>query len=443
MNTRGEYARAMIDIHRLRADPEAVTATIARRGDGVEGVERVVALDAEQRALTTERDELRARINALSKQVGTLRRDGNVAEAEAAQEESRALGATEKEVAERADAVAAEVTELLLYLPNLPAEDCPDGAGEEDNVVLRVEAFDADAYGEHQRVPHWEIGEALGLLDMERGAKLSGSMFPMYRGAGATLARALCQAALDRNADAFEEIRPPTLVRTDTMVSTGHLPKFIDDAYHLERDDLWAIPTAEVPLTSLGRDEILDEAELPLRLMAHTSCFRREAGSAGRDTRGLLRVHEFDKVEILAYTTPDQARAMHDEILARAEGLIADLGLAYRILDLCTGDIGNSAARTWDIEVYSPGVDQWLEVSSVSWFSDYQARRANIRYRPAPAEGETKPGRPQVVHTLNGSALAVPRVWAAVVETHRRPDGTVALPEVLHPYLRGRPVLGV
>jgi len=432
----------MIDIHLLRADPEAVRAAIARRGDGVDKLERVLALDAEQRALTTERDELRARINALSKEVGTLRRDGRDDEALAAQEESRALGATEKTLGEQVDALAAEVTELLLYLPNLPATDCPDGAGAQDNVVLRVEGYEAAAYGEHQRVAHWDVGTELGLLDMERGAKLSGSMFPMYRGMGATLARALCQAALDRNADAFEEIRPPTLVRTDTMVSTGHLPKFIDDAYHLERDDLWAIPTAEVPLTSLGRDEIFDEADLPVRLMAHTSCFRREAGSAGRDTRGLLRVHEFDKVEILAYATPVQAPALHDEILARAEGLIADLGLAYRILDLCTGDLGNSAARTWDIEVYSPGVDQWLEVSSVSWFSDYQARRANLRYRPAPAEGETKPGRPQVLHTLNGSALAVPRVWAAVVETHRRADGTVALPEVLHPYLRGRTVLG-
>ena len=417
-------------------------AAIARRGDGVEQLERVLALDAEQRALTTERDDLRARINALSKEVGPLRRDGRDDEAQAVQEESRALGATEKQVGDQGEALPARVPDLPRGLPNLPAEDCPDGASEADNVVLRVEGFDASAYGEHQRVAHWDIGSELGLLDMERGAKLSGSMFPMYRGMGATLARALCQAALDRNADAFEEIRPPTLVRTDTMVSTGHLPKFVDDAYHLERDDLWAIPTAEVPLTSLGRDEIFDEADLPVRLMAHTSCFRREAGSAGRDTRGLLRVHEFDKVEILAYATPDQARAMHDEILSRAEGLIADLGLAYRILDLCTGDLGNSAARTWDIEVYSPGVDQWLEVSSVSWFSDYQARRANVRYRPAPAEGETKAGRPQVLHTLNGSALAVPRVWAAVVETHRRADGTVALPEVLHPYLRGRTVLG-
>ncbi len=432
----------MIDIHRLRADPDGVKAAIARRGDGVAAIERVLTLDEEQRARTTERDDLRARINALSKQVGSLRRDGKVAEAEALQTESKALGERERALSDDVDRLAAEVGELLLYTSNLPAADAPDGADERDNVVLRVEHLDEAAYGEHQRVAHWDIGTELGLLDMERGAKLSGAMFAMYRGAGATLARALCQAALDRNADAFEEIRPPTLVRTDTMVSTGHLPKFIDDAYHLERDDLWAIPTAEVPLTSLARDEILDEADLPVRLMAHTSCFRREAGSAGRDTRGLLRVHEFDKVEILAYTTPDQAHDMHREILARAEGLIAELGLAYRILDLCTGDLGNSAARTWDIEVYSPGVDQWLEVSSVSWFSDYQARRANIRYRPAPAEGETKPGRPQVVHTLNGSALAVPRVWAAVVETHRQPDGSIALPEVLHPYLRGQTVLG-
>jgi seryl-tRNA synthetase len=256
-------------------------------------------------------------------------------------------------------------------------------------------------------------------------------MFVMYRGAGAALVRALCQLALDRNADLYEEVRPPTLVLTDTMVSTGHLPKFVDDAYHLERDDLWAIPTAEVPLTSLARDEILAEADLPLRFMAHTSCFRREAGSAGRDTRGLLRVHEFDKVEILAYATPDQAPAMHAELLERAETLIADLGLTYRVLDLCTGDIGNSAARTFDLEVYAPGVGQWLEVSSVSWFSDYQARRANVRYRPTDAKGT------EIVHTFNGSALAVPRVWAGLVETYRQPDGSVVVPELLRPYLRG------
>src|ERR687898_924989 len=194
------------------------------------------------------------------------------------------------------------------------ADGAPDGASEEDNVVVRTEGYDPDGYAEHQRVPHWDIAEEHGLPDLERGAKLSGSMFVMYRRAGATLVRALCQLALDRNADLYEELRPPTLVRTETMVSTGHLPKFIDDAYHLERDDLWAIPTAEVPLTSLARDEILDEAQLPMRLMAHTSCFRREAGSAGKDTRGLLRVHEFDKVELMAYATPQQAAAVHDDI---------------------------------------------------------------------------------------------------------------------------------
>jgi seryl-tRNA synthetase len=220
------------------------------------------------------------------------------------------------------------------------------------------------------------------------------------------------------------------------MVSTGHLPKFADEGYHLERDDLWAIPTAEVPLTSLGRDEILNEADLPMKVMAYTPCFRREAGAAGRDTRGLLRVHEFDKVELLAYATPAQAAEVHADILARAEGTLAALGLAYRVVDLCTGDLGASAARTFDIEVYAPGCDMWLEASSVSWFSDYQARRANIRYRPAEASGTA------VVHTLNGSGLAVPRVWAAVVETYRQPDGTVAVPVCLWPYFRGARSIG-
>jgi seryl-tRNA synthetase len=258
-------------------------------------------------------------------------------------------------------------------------------------------------------------------------------MFPLYRGEGARLVRALCQLALDLNRDAYEEIRPPTLVRTETMVSTGHLPKFEDDAYHLERDDLWAIPTAEVPLTSLGRDQVFDEADLPVRLMAHTSCFRREAGSAGRDTRGLLRVHEFDKVEILAYATPEQAPEVHADILRRAEAALASLGLAYRVLDLAAGDLGASSARTFDLEVYAPGCDMWLEASSVSWFSDYQARRANIRYRPAGGGS----ARTIVANTLNGSALAVPRVWAAVVETHRQRDGSIALPPALQPYFGG------
>jgi seryl-tRNA synthetase len=374
---------------------------------------------------------VRNEIGLLSKQVGQLHREGRKDDATELQERSRALGDDEKTFAAQADELAQRLRDVLLLIPNIPADDCPDGAGEDDNVVLRTHGFDPSNYGEHQRKPHWEIGTELGILDIERGAKLSGSMFVMYRGFGAALVRALVQLALDRNADAYEEIRPPTLVKTETMISTGHLPKFADDAFHIERDDLWAIPTAEVPLTSLARDEVLDEANLPMRLMAHTSCFRRESGSAGRDTRGLLRVHEFDKVEILAYATPEQSAAMHDEILQRAEAVIRDLGLAYRIVDLCAGDIGGPSKRTWDIEVYAPGVDRWLECSSVSWFGDYQARRANIRYRP---EGQKST---QVVHTLNGSALAVPRVWAALVETHRQPDGSILMPEVLHPYLRG------
>ena len=330
--------------------------------------------------------------------------------------------------------MAAEIHDLLLHIPNLPAPDAPDGADEGDNPVLRVQNFDPDSYGEHQRVPHWEFAVEAGWLDMERAAKLSGSMFAMLRGPGASLARAMVQFGLDRNADRYEEIRPPTLVHSQVMVSTGQLPKFADDAYWLERDDLWAIPTAEVPLTSLASGEILDEADLPMRMMAYTPCYRREAGAAGRDTRGLLRVHEFDKVEILAYATPEQAPAAHAEILERAEAAVAELGLAYRIVDICTGDLGQAHHRSWDVEVYAPGADQWLEVSSVSWYSDYQARRANLRYRPEGEKGT------RILHTLNGSALAVPRVWAALVETHRQPDGSVVIPEALRPYL-GRDVL--
>jgi seryl-tRNA synthetase len=220
-------------------------------------------------------------------------------------------------------------------------------------------------------------------------------------------------------------------VKTDTMIGTGHLPKFADDAYHLERDDLWAIPTAEVPLTSMVAGEILDEADLPMRLMAHTTCYRREAGSAGRDTRGLLRVHEFDKVELYSFCTPEQAQAMHMELLERAESAIRDLGLAHRVLDLACGDISGAGARTYDIEVFAPGADRWLEVSSVSWCTDYQARRANIRYRPEGEKGT------RFVHSLNGSGLAVPRVWAGIVETYRQPDGSIRMPDVLLPYLGG------
>ena len=421
----------MIDIRLVRDDPAAVRAALGRRGvDGAE-IDRLVGLDDAARAEIGRRDDLRSQVKALSRLVGEARRDGETQRADELAAESRAIGESERQAAEAAEAASEALRQALLYLPNLPSPDAPDGGGSEDNVVARSWPAELPAYSDAQRVPHWEVGSELGILDMERGAKLSGSMFPLYRGVGARLLRALTSFALDHHADAFEEIRPPTMVRTETMVSTGHLPKFVDEAYHLERDDLWAIPTAEVPLTSMLRGDILAEADLPLRFTAATPCFRREAGAAGRDTRGLLRVHEFDKVELFAYATADQAPALLEEMVGRAERLLTELGLAYRVLDLCAGDLGLSAARTFDLEVYAPGVDQWLEVSSVSWCTDYQARRANIRYRP---DGG---GAPVFVHTLNGSALAWARIWAALIETGRQDDGSVELPPVLHPYLGG------
>jgi seryl-tRNA synthetase len=426
----------MIDIRLVRTDPDGVKAALARKKVDPAEVVRLIQLDEALRRITGERDRLRARIKELSKEVGAARKAGDIGRADALADESRALGDQEKVLEEQANALEREVRDLLLHIPNLPSPDAPDGDGPDDNPVIEQGGPDPASYGEFQRVPHWEIGAALGILDNERAVKIAGAMFTMFRGQGATLARGLCQLALDRNADAFEEIRPPTLVTSDTLTATGQLPKFADDAYHVERDDLWAVPTAEVPLTSLYRDEILTEAELPRRLMAYTPCYRREAGAAGRDTRGLLRTHEFDKVEILALTTPDQGEAVHQELRDRAHGTIASLGLTWRWLEICTGDLGQSHYRQFDLEVYSPGVDMWLEVSSVSWFTDYQARRANIRYRPAADAKGTA-----LVHTLNGSALAVPRVWSAVVESNRQADGSVAIPEVLWPYMRGARVI--
>ena len=355
--------------------------------------------------------------------------------AEALQAQSRALGEQEKAAADELEVIQAELRDLLLRIPNLPHPDAPDGAGEDDNPVIKG-PFLPDSFPEYQRIPHWETATALGILDNERATKISGSMFTMQRGAGATLARALCQYALDMNADAFEEVRPPSLVTTATLTATGQLPKFADDAYAIERDDLWCIPTAEVPLTSLYAGEVIDDTQLPIRLMAYTPCYRREAGSAGRDTRGMLRTHEFDKVEILAVSTSEQGPEMLIELRDRAEALIKGLGLPYRIIDICTGDMGQSHHRSFDIEVYAPGCDMWLEVSSVSWFADYQARRGDIRFRTAGEKGTS------VANTLNGSALAVPRVWAAIVENYRQEDGTVAVPEALQKYMRGMTVIG-
>jgi seryl-tRNA synthetase len=427
----------VIDVRLIRTDYEGVRAALARRNDpGVlAALERAAAFDVRLRDIASERDTLRAQVNALSKQVAEHRRQGDVEAAELLQAESRAIGEREKQLAAEHDEVSEALRQELLVIPNTPHRDAPNGFSDSDNPVVKG-PFLPDSFAEHQRVPHWESATALGLLDNERATKIAQSMWTMQRGAGATLARALCQLALDRNADAFEEIRPPTLVSTATLTSTGQLPKFADDAFAIERDDLWCIPTAEVPLTSIYAGEVLEQSQLPMRFMAYTPCYRREAGSAGRDTRGMLRAHEFDKVEILALSTAEQAPALLDEMVGRAEATIAALELPYRIIEICTGDMGQSHHRSFDIEVYAPGADQWLEVSSVSWFSDYQARRANIRYRPVDADGKPQKGT-QLVHTLNGSALAVPRVWAAIIENFRNADGSITVPAALRPYMRG------
>ena len=468
----------MLDINLIRKDPEGVRAGIARRGEGsvaLADLEKVLELNGERLQRIHDRDAIRHEINELSGQVRDLRQAGKAEEAQELQAKSRQLGNEESLHSDRVVVLDEEIRTLLLAIPNIPAEDCPDGRSEADNPVLSLhdernltggagetgkggasagEAGKGGASageagkggagggeaggGGEAKPPHWEFAVEMGILDLERAAKISGAMFAMFRGDGAALARALLSYGLDRNSDLYEEILPPSLVRRDTMVRTGHLPKFIDDAYEIARDDLWPIPTGEVPLTSLGEDEILDESQLPMRFMAATPCYRREAGSAGRDTRGLLRVHEFQKVEILAYATEEQARSLHEELLERAVGAVSDLGLTYRIVDICTGDLGASSARTFDVEVYAPGADRWLECSSVSWFSDYQARRANIRYRPSSGQKGSSQRGSRFVHTLNGSAVAVPRLWAAIVETYRLPDGEIAVPEALRPYLGGR-----
>ena len=433
---RNEWAGSLIsviDVRLLRTNVDVVREALARRGkpELLAQIDEAVALDSRVREITVERDAIRAEVNDLSKQVGMLRRDKKNDEAEELMERSRSLGERERVLQAETEGLQETLQQVMLRIPNLPHPDAPDGSSDEDNPVIKGPINMPATFADHQRVAHWDTARELGILDNERATKISGAMFTMQRGLGATLSRALCQYALDMNADAFEEIRPPSLVTTATLTATGQLPKFADDAYAIERDDLWAIPTAEVPLTSLYAGEVIDEADLPARFMAYSSCYRREAGSAGRDTRGMLRAHEFDKVEILALATPEQSPELLIELRDRAERLIAGLGLPYRIIEICTGDMGGSHHRSFDIEVYAPGCDNWLEVSSVSWFADYQARRGDIRFKRTGQKGT------EVANTLNGSALAVPRVWAAICENFRQADGSVKIPDVLLPYMRG------
>ena len=427
----------MIDIRYLRSEPDTVRELMARRNkpELIGLLDEALGFDGRMREITAERDAIRQQVNELSKQVGTLRRSGDDKAAEGLQAESRSLGEKEQSLAAETDEVTAHLKDVLLRLPNIPHVDVVVGSDDSQNPTITGPNNLPATFPEHQRVAHWDTATALGILDNERAVKISGAMFTMQRGAGATLARALCQYALDCNADAFEEIRPPSLVSTATLTATGQLPKFADDAYSMSKDDLWCIPTAEAPLTSIHAGEVLAEADLPIRYMAHSSCYRREAGSAGRDTRGMLRSHEFDKVEIFSIATPEGAPAMLTELITRVERVIANLGLPYRIIEICTGDMGQSHHRSFDVEVYAPGCDAWLEVSSISWFSDYQARRGDIRMKRTGQKGT------EFAHTLNASALAVPRVWAAIMENFRQEDGSVAIPSVLHPYMRGTTVI--
>ena len=411
----------MLDLRAIRAEPEAACDGMVRRGldDAPRMIEELVALDSERRRAVTRGDELRARRNEASRRIGELKRSGR--DAAPAIEEMRAVGAEIQEAEAAARTAGERVRELLLGLPNTPLPEVQPGGPEAGNVLRtwgepREHPFDA--------APHWELGEALGILDLPRGAKISGSGFPVLRRAGARLQRALIDWMIDLHTreHGYEELRVPYLVTGETLTGTGQLPKFADESYLVERDGLWLIPTAEVPVTNLHRNEILSAGELPLRYVAYSPCFRREAGAAGKDTRGLLRVHQFDKVELVRIETPAEGRAGLEVLTAEAERILRELGLAYRVVRLAAGDLGFSAALTYDIEVWSPGVGQWLEVSSCSTFGDYQARRANLRCRPKQG------GKPEFVHTLNGSALALPRLLVALLETYQDESGAVVLP---------------
>jgi seryl-tRNA synthetase len=388
-------------------------------------IDRGVALDVERRAMIQAVEERKAARNANSQEVARRKRNGE--DAEALILAGRSLG---EEIARMEGELATsegELRQILLELPNLPLDEVPAG----DESANRAEKSWGEPRAPDGCKPHWELAAALGILDLERGSKISGSGFVVLRGNGARLTRALMNWFIDTHTreHGYEEVWVPVVVNRASMVGTGQLPKFEEDMYALRDEELYLVPTAEVPVTNLYRDEILEADALPKGFVAYTPCFRREAGAAGKDTRGLLRLHEFDKVELVRYTTPEQSPAEHERLTRHAETLLERLGLPYRRVLLAAGDTGGASAKTWDLEAWAPGVDKWLEVSSCSTFTDYQARRANIRYRPAPGE------KPRFIHTLNGSGLAFPRIIACLLEHYQQPDGSVTVPEVLRPGL--------
>ncbi|HEX6807531.1 MAG TPA: serine--tRNA ligase [Gemmatimonadaceae bacterium] len=417
----------MHDLKLLRENIAALRDGMRRRGklDTLGPlIDRAEGLDRERRALLTQIEEKQAARNAASQDVARRKRSGDDAADVIAR--TRTLGDEIAALQKSYDAQFAELEQLQYELPNIPLADVPEGL-EDANVVVR-------SWGEprsHDGVrPHWEVGEQLGILDLPRGAKIAGSGFIVFRRGGARLVRALIAFFLDlaTREHGYEEVWVPSLVNRRSMTGTGQLPKFEDDAY-VTADDFFLIPTAEVPVTNLYRDEVLDAGDLPMALTAYSQCFRREAGAHGKDTRGLIRVHQFDKVELVRYTTPEESTAQLELLTSHAEAALRKLELPYRVKVLAAGDTGFASAKTYDLEVWAPGVGAWLEVSSCSTFADFQARRANIRYRPGPGE------KPRFVHTLNGSGLAFPRTIIALLEHHQRADGTVAVPDALRPYL--------
>lgn len=415
----------MLDIRQIRDTPDAVKARLALRGDGLAAViDEVLSADTDRRANETRWQHLQSERKRLSKEIGALRAQKQ--DSSALEEESKKIGADMESLQQTSANAEARQRDLLLSLPNLPHEEIPRGADASANPVLRTwgTAPDIDTPEDHMT-----IGARLGLFDPERAAKISGSGFMCYTGAGARLERALIQFLLDLHTrdHGYTEMSPPFLVNRATMTGTGQLPKFEEDLFGVTGSDLFLIPTAEVPVTNFHRDEILPEASLPLRYAAYTPCFRREAGSTGRETKGLIRMHQFDKVELVKITKPENSAAELESLTADAERVLQLLGLPYRVIELCAGDLGFGACRTYDIEVWAPGQNGWLEVSSCSNFGDFQARRMALRYKGAD-------GKNHLCHTLNGSGTALARLYVALLENGQQPDGSVHLPEILHPY---------
>jgi len=413
----------MLDIKLIRESPEVVRQALEKRGNTF-ALENILEADEHHRHLLRQVELLRSQHNETSKQLGTTKEKPPQLIAE-----MRKLGEQISALQQETSQVKASLESLLLELPNIPHPSVPLGKNESNNIVVR-------SWGEPREfsfkpLPHWELGEKLGIIDFQRGVKLSGTRFYVLKGLGAHLQRALISFMLDLHVTehGYKEIYPPFMVKRECMVGSGNLPKFSDNLYHDDEDDFWFIPTAEVPLTNLHRDEILDAKGLPLHYVAYTACFRREKMAAGKDTRGIKRGHQFDKVELYKLTEPEKSDEELEKLVANAEDVCRRLAIPYRVIQLCTGDLGFAACKTYDIEMWAPGTAEWLEVSSCSNCSDFQARRTNIRYRPEPGS------RPCFIHTLNGSGLALPRVLIAVLENYQQPDGTVLVPEVLQPYL--------